>query len=241
MDKFYKFMLVPLIFIACTTVSEINLQDDASGTVSLILNVNKEFERIRKELVATLVGAEIAKMPLFPIDKIEKYFSDEGKKLGLKLLSIKSNGDSLKLVAQFDNLVKVLKDYLKEETMPIFKVENKNGKNILDMDINLKNVTKVINENKEDVSDALAALLPSEEIPMSEKEYKDALVYFLSDFTSHASDLIDNSDITVKIKTSRTIQEQFGFKQLNLNSLELKLGMIRALSLERPIKLRLVY
>ncbi|WP_330730103.1 hypothetical protein [Borrelia turicatae] len=241
MDRFYSLMLVLLIFIACTTISEVNLQDDASGTVSLIFNVDKEFEKIRKELVATLVGEEIAKMPLFPIDKIKQYFGDEGKKLGLNLLNIKSNGDSLNLIVQFDNLVKVLKDYLAKETMPIFKIANKNGKNILDIDFNLKTVTKIINESKDQVNDALAALLPSEEIPMSEKEYKDVLVYFLSDFTSRANELIDNSNVTLKIKTSRKIQEQFGFKQLNSNNLELKLDMIRTLSLETPIKLRLVY
>ncbi|AHH10811.1 hypothetical protein bcCo53_000629 [Borrelia coriaceae] len=241
MYKFYKLMFVSLIFIACTTVSEVNLQDDASGTVSLIFNVNKEFEKIRKELVATLVGKEAARMPLFPIDKIEQYFGDEGKKLGLKLLSIKANGDSLNLIVKFDNLFKVVKDYFAKEKMPIFKIEKKNGKNVLEIDFNLKSVTKVINENKEYVNDALAALLPSEEMPISEQEYKDVLVYFLSDFTSHANELIDNSNVTVKVKTSRKIQEQFGFNQLNSNTLELKLGMIRTLSLEKPIKLKLVY
>ena len=49
---------------------------------------------------------------------------------------------------------------------------------------------------------------------MTGKEYKDVLVYFLSDFTSKASELIDNSNIRVKIKTSRKIQEQFDLNKL---------------------------
>ncbi|APR65061.1 hypothetical protein baBA2_000623 [Borrelia anserina] len=241
MYVFFKFIFVSLIFVSCTTVSEINLQDNMSGTSSLVFNVNKEFEKIRKELATTLVGEEAAKLPLFPIDAIRQYFGGEGKKLGLKLLALKSNGDSLELRIQFDDLVKVVKKYLINETMPIFGIKSNNGRNILDFNFNLENVTRVINENREYVNDAFAALLPSEEIPMSEKEYKDVLVYFLSDFTSHANELIDNSNILVRIKTSRKLQEQFGFKQINPNTLELKLDMIRTLSLETPIKLRLVY
>ncbi|WP_024653418.1 hypothetical protein [Borrelia persica] len=241
MGKFYRLIFLTLIFISCTATSEVDLQDDASGTVSVIFNVNKEFEKIRRELVTTLVGDEVAKMPLFPVDEIKKYFRDDGAKIGLKLLNIKSSGDSLRLVVQFDSLIKVLKDYLSKESMPMFKIENKYGKNIIDIDLNLKSLTKVVNENKEHVNDALAALLPSEEIPMSEKEYKDVLMYFLSDFTDRASELIDNSSLKLKIRTSRKIQEQFGFTQVNSNTLELNLDMIKALSLQTPIKLRLVY
>ncbi|ASQ29375.1 hypothetical protein CDQ96_03120 [Borrelia miyamotoi] len=241
MRRFYKLIFVPLIFIACTAISEVNLKDDVSGTVSLVFNVNKEFEKVRKEIVTTLGGEEVATIPLFPIDIIKQYFDNEGKNLGLKLLKIKSDGDSFYLDIQFDSLIKILKDYLEEEKMPILTVKNKNGQNVLEIDANLKNITKIINLNKEGVSDALAALLPSEEMPMSEKEYKDVLVYFFSDFTPHASELVDNSHITVKIKTSRKIQEQFGFNQIDSNTLELKLSMIRTLSFEKPIKLKLVY
>ncbi|BCR22039.1 hypothetical protein [Borrelia sp. HM] len=241
MGKFYKLMFIPLIFIACTAVSEVNLKDDVSGTVSLIFNVNKEFERIRKEIVTTLGGEEVAKIPLFPVDTIKQFFDNEGNKLGLKLLNIKSDDDSFYLDIQFNSLIEILREYFTQEKLPIFMIRNKNGKNILNIDVNLKNITKIINSNKEGMNDALATLLPSEEIPMSEKEYKDALVYFLSDFTPYANQLIDNSNLTVKIKTSRKIQEQFGFDQINSNTLELKLDMIRTLSLEKPIKLKLVY
>ena len=241
MGKFYKLMFVPLIFIACTAVSEVNLKDDVSGTVSLIFNVNKEFEKIRKEIVTTLGGQEVAKIPLFPIDTIKQFFENEGNKLGLKLLSIKSDGYLFYLDIQFASLIEILREYFIKEKLPIFMVENKNGKNILNIDVNLKNITKIINANKEGMNDALATLLPSEEIPMSEKEYKDALVYFLSDFTPYASEFIDNSNITVKIKTSRKIQKQFGFNQINSNTLELRLNIIRTLSLEKPIKLKLIY
>ncbi|ACH94856.1 hypothetical protein ACE4V3_01120 [Borrelia recurrentis] len=241
MDKFYNLIFFTLIFIACTASSEIDLQDNASGTISVVFNVNKEFERIRRELVTTLVGGDAAKMSLFPVDEIKQYFRDDGEKIGLKLLDIKSNGDSLKLVVKFDSLIKVARYYLAKENLPLFKIENKNGKNIIDIDLNLKNVTKVINENKEYINDELAALLPSEEIPMSEKEYRDVLMYFLSDFTDNASALIDNSNFKIKIKTSRKIQEQLGFNQINSNTLELNLDMIKTVSLQKPIKLRLVY
>ncbi|AYE36482.1 hypothetical protein DB313_03295 [Borrelia turcica IST7] len=241
MKNFCKLLFMSLIFIACTASTTVDLRDNMSGTISVIFNVKPEFERIRKELVATLGGEEVAKMPLFPVDEIRKYFKEIGQESGLKLLEIKEKGDSLKLVIAFDNLGEIFKDYLEKEKMPMLSVENKDGKNIIDIDINIKNVTKIVNENKESINDALAALLPSEEVPMTGKEYKDVLVYFLSDFTSKASELIDNSNIRVKIKTSRKIQEQFGFKQINLNTLEFELDMIKGLSLENPIRLRLVY
>ncbi|UER67781.1 hypothetical protein LKV13_03210 [Borrelia sp. BU AG58] len=241
MKNFCKLWFASLTFIACTASTTVALRDNMSGTVSVVFNVNPEFERIKRELVATLGGEEVARMPLFPVDEIRKYFKDMGKESGLSLLEIEEKGDSLKLVIGFDSLVKVLKNYLEKEKMPLLKVENKNGKNIIDIDINIENVTKIINENKESINDVLAALLPSEEVPMTGKEYRDVLVYFLSDFTSRAGELIDGSNLKIKIKTSRKIQEQFGFKQTNLNNLEFELNMVEGLSLENPIKLRLVY
>ncbi len=156
-------------------------------------------------------------------------------------MSIKTQGDSINLVVKFDNLIKILGDYMKKSDMSVFKIEKKDGKNIIELDVNLENATKNINENKEYISDALAALLPSDEIPMSAEEYKDVLVYFLSDFTSKASELIDNSKLNLIVKTSRNIQEQFGFKQINSKTLKFEIDMIKGLSLETPIKLRLVY
>ncbi|AWG42984.1 hypothetical protein CR532_03290 [Candidatus Borreliella tachyglossi] len=241
MKRFDKLLLMSLLFIGCTASSEIHLKDDMSGTISIVVNVNREFENIKKELITTLGGAELAGMPLFPVDEIKKFFDGSGREWGLELLEINRKGDSLKLVVKFGNLLELLKDYQIREEVPIFRVGKKNGKNIINMDINLKNVTRVVDINKEYVNDSLAALLPSEEVPMSEKEYKDVLVYFLSDFTTKASELIDNSSIKVRIKTSRKIQEQIGLKQIDLNTVEFKLSMIRGLSLENPIEMRLVY
>ncbi|WNZ73755.1 hypothetical protein [Borreliella garinii] len=239
--RFVSFSLLFFIFFACSSNVEIELKDDISGIVSILINVNREFEKIRKELLTTLVGGEIASMPLFPVDEIKKYFKDGEEKFGLKLLSIKTQGDSINLVVKFDNLIKILGDYMKKSDMSVFKIEKKDGKNIIELDVNLENATKNINENKEYISDALAALLPSDEIPMSAEEYKDVLVYFLSDFTSKASELIDNSKLNLIVKTSRNIQEQFGFKQINSKTLKFEIDMIKGLSLETPIKLRLVY
>ncbi|AJA90419.1 lipoprotein [Borreliella chilensis] len=229
------------IFFACSSNVEIELRDDFSGIISMVVNVNGEFEKIRKELLTTLVGGEVANMSLFPVEEIKKYFRNEGEKSGLKLLSIKTQGDSINLVVKFDNLIKTLSGYMEKSNMPVFRIEKRGGKNIIDLDINLENATKNINENKEYISDALAALLPSDEIPMSSKEYKDVLVYFLSDFTSKASELIDNSKLNLTVKTSRNIQEQFGFKQIDSNTLKFEIDMVKGLSLETPIKLRLVY
>ncbi|WP_210359985.1 hypothetical protein [Borreliella garinii] len=239
--RFISFSLLFFIFFACSSNVEIELKDDISGIVSILINVNREFEKIRKELLTTLVGGEIASMPLFPVDEIKKYFKDGEEKFGLKLLSIKTQGDSINLVVKFDNLIKILGDYMEKSDMSVFKIEKKDGKNIIELDVNLENATKNINENKEYISDALAALLPSDEIPMSAEEYKDVLVYFLSDFTSKASELIDNSKLNLIVKTSRNIQEQFGFKQINSKTLKFEIDMIKGLSLETPIKLRLVY
>nr|WP_267510978.1 hypothetical protein [Borreliella garinii] len=239
--RFVSLSLLFFIFFACNSNVEIELKDDISGIVSILINVNREFEKIRKELLTTLVGGEIASMPLFPVDEIKKYFKDGEEKFGLKLLSIKTQGDSINLVVKFDNLIKILGDYMKKSDMSVFKIEKKDGKNIIELDVNLENATKNINENKEYISDALAALLPSDEIPMSAEEYKDVLVYFLSDFTSKASELIDNSKLNLIVKTSRNIQEQFGFKQINSKTLKFEIDMIKGLSLETPIKLRLVY
>ncbi|WP_210359646.1 hypothetical protein [Borreliella garinii] len=239
--RFVSFSLLFFIFFACSSNVEIELKDDISGIVSILINVNREFEKIRKELLTTLVGGEIASMPLFPVDEIKKYFKDGEEKFGLKLLSIKTQGDSINLVVKFDNLIKILGDYMEKSDMSVFKIEKKDGKNIIELDVNLENATKNINENKEYISDALAALLPSDEIPMSAEEYKDVLVYFLSDFTSKASELIDNSKLNLIVKTSRNIQEQFGFKQINSKTLKFEIDMIKGLSLETPIKLRLVY
>ncbi|WP_215539476.1 hypothetical protein [Borreliella bavariensis] len=239
--RFVSLSLLFFIFFACSSNVEIELKDDLSGIVSILVNVNREFEKIRKELLTTLVGGEIASMPLFPVDEIKKYFKDGEEKLGLKLLSIKTQGDSINLVFKFDNLIKILGDYMEKSDMSVFKIEKKDGKNIIELNINLENATKNINENKEYISDALTALLPSDEIPMSAEEYKDVLVYFLSDFTSKASELIDNSKLNLIVKTSRNIQEQFGFKQINPKTLKFEIDMIKGLSLETPIKLRLVY
>lgn len=239
--RFVSLSLLFFIFFACSSNVEIELKDDISGIVSILINVNREFEKIRKELLTTLVGEEIASMPLFPVDEIKKYFKDGEEKFGLKLLSIKTQGDSINLVVKFDNLIKILGDYMKKSDMSVFKIEKKDGKNIIELDVNLENATKNINENKEYISDALAALLPSDEIPMSAEEYKDVLVYFLSDFTSKASELIDNSKLNLIVKTSRNIQKQFGFKQINSKTLKFEIDMIKGLSLETPIKLRLVY
>lgn len=239
--RFVSLSLLFFIFFACSSNVEIELKDDLSGIVSILINVNREFEKIRKELLTTLVGGEIASMPLFPVDEIKKYFKDGEEKFGLKLLSIKTQGDSINLVVKFDNLIKILGDYMEKSDMSVFKIEKKDGKNIIELDVNLENATKNINKNKEYISDALAALLPSDEIPMSAEEYKDVLVYFLSDFTSKASELIDNSKLNLIVKTSRNIQEQFGFKQINSKTLKFEIDMIKGLSLETPIKLRLVY
>lgn len=239
--RFVSLSLLFFIFFACSSNVEIELKDDLSGIVSILINVNREFEKIRKELLTTLVGGEIASMPLFPVDEIKKYFKDGEEKFGLKLLSIKTQGDSINLVVKFDNLIKILGDYMEKSDMSVFKIEKKDGKNIIELDVNLENATKNINKNKEYISDALAALLPSDEIPMSAEEYKDVLVYFLSDFTSKASELIDNSKLNLIVKTSRNIQEQFGFKQIDSKTLKFEIDMIKGLSLETPIKLRLVY
>ncbi|AEW68962.1 Hypothetical protein KK9_0660 [Borreliella garinii BgVir] len=239
--RFVSLSLLFFIFFACSSNVEIELKDDLSGIVSILVNVNREFEKIRKELLTTLVGGEIASMPLFPVDEIKKYFKDGEEKLGLKLLSIKTQGDSINLVVKFDNLIKILGDYMEKSDMSVFKIEKKDGKNIIELNINLENATKNINENEEYISDALAALLPSDEIPMSAEEYKDVLVYFLSDFTSKASEFIDNSKLNLIVKTSRNIQEQFGFKQINSKTLKFEIDMIKGLSLETPIKLKLVY
>lgn len=239
--RFVSLSLLFFIFFACSSNVEIELKDDLSGIVSILVNVNREFEKIRKELLTTLVGGEIASMPLFPVDEIKKYFKDGEEKLGLKLLSIKTQGDSINLVVKFDNLIKILGDYMEKSDMSVFKIEKKDGKNIIELNINLENATNNINENKEYISDALAALLPSDEIPMSAEEYKDVLVYFLSDFTSKASEFIDNSKLNLIVKTSKNIQEQFGFKQINSKTLKFEIDMIKGLSLETPIKLRLVY
>ncbi|QFI14728.1 hypothetical protein QIA37_03735 [Borrelia sp. CA_690] len=241
MRNFLVICSLLFIFFACSSNVEIELEDDISGTASVFINVNGEFEKIRKELLTTLVGGEIANMPLFPVDEIKKYFKNEGEKLGLKLLSIKTQGDSINLVVKFDNLIKILGDYMKKSDISVFKIEKKDGKNIIEFNINLKNATKNINENKEYISDALAALLPSDEIPMSAQEYKDVLVYFLSDFTPKASELIDNSKINLIVKTSRNIKEHSGFKKINSNTLKFEIDMVKGLSLETPIKLRLVY
>ncbi|WNY64245.1 hypothetical protein QIA00_03155 [Borreliella americana] len=241
MRKCFVSLSLLVIFFACSSNVEIELNDDISGIVSIFINVDREFEKIRKELLTTLVGEEIANMPLFPVDEIKKYFKNGEEKLGLRLLSIKIQGDSINLVVKFDNLIKILGDYMKKTDVSVFKIEKKDGKNIIELNINLKNATKNINENKEYISDALAALLPSDEVPMSAKEYKDVLVYFLSDFTSKANELIDNSKLNLIVKTSRNVQEQFGFKQINSNTLKFEIDMVKGLSLESPIKLRLVY
>ncbi|WKC88275.1 hypothetical protein [Borreliella japonica] len=241
MRKCFVSLSLLFIFFACSSNVEIELKDDISGIVSVFINVNREFEKIRRELLMTLVGGEVANMSLFPVDEIKKYFENGGEKLGLNLLSIKTQGDSINLVVKFDNLIKILGDYMEKSDMPVFKIEKKDGKNIIELNINLENATKNINENKEYISDALAALLPSDEIPMSAKEYKDVLVYFLSDFTSKANELIDNSKLDLIVKTSRNVQEQFGFKQINSNTLRFEIDMVKGLSLETPIKLRLVY
>ncbi|QMU99386.1 hypothetical protein F0310_03120 [Borrelia sp. A-FGy1] len=241
MKEFCKLLFISLMLISCTANTAVYLRDNMSGTISVVFNVKSEFERIRKELLATLGGEEVANMPLFPVDDIKKYFKDIGQESGLKLLEIKEKGDSIKLVIEFDNLGEIFKDYLEKDKIPMLRAENKDGKNIIDIDINIKNVTRIVNENKEYINDALAALLPSEEVKMSGKEYRDVLVYFLSDFTSRANELIDNSNIRVQIKTSRKIHDQFGFRQINLNTLEFELDMVKGLSLENPIRLRLVY
>ncbi|SCW27290.1 hypothetical protein SAMN02983004_00220 [Borreliella japonica] len=241
MRKCFVSLSLLFIFFACSSNVEIELKDDVSGIVSVFINVNREFEKIRRELLMTLVGGEVANMSLFPVDEIKKYFENGGEKLGLNLLSIKAQGDSINLVVKFDNLIKILGDYMEKSDMPVFKIEKKDGKNIIELNINLENATKNINENKEYISDELAALLPSDEIPMSAKEYKDVLVYFLSDFTSKANELIDNSKLDLIVKTSRNVQEQFGFKQINSNTLRFEIDMVKGLSLETPIKLRLVY
>ncbi|WPM05709.1 hypothetical protein QIA41_01105 [Borreliella sinica] len=241
MRKWFASWSLLFIFFACSSNVEIELKDDISGVVSIFVNVNREFEKIRKELLTTLVGGEVANIPLFPVDEIKKYFQNQEEKLGLKLLSIKTQGDSINLVVKFDNLIKVLGDYMAKSDMPVLKIEKKDGKNIIELNINLENATKNINENKEYISDALAALLPSDEIPMSAKEYKDVLVYFLSDFTSKANELIDNSKLNLIVRTSRNVQEQIGFKQIDSNTLNFEIDMVKGLSLETPIKLRLVY
>ncbi|WKC79081.1 hypothetical protein QIA30_03715 [Borreliella turdi] len=241
MKKRFVCLSLLFIFFACSSNVEIELKDDISGIVSIFVNVNREFEKIRKELLTTLLGEEVANMPLFPVDEIKKYFKNGEEKLGLKLLSIKTQGDSINLVVKFDNLIKILGDYMEKHDMSVFKIEKKDGKNIIELNINLENATKNINENKEYISDALAALLPSDEIPMSAEEYKDVLVYFLSDFTSRANELIDNSRLNLIVKTSRNIKEQFGFKQINSNTLKFEIDMVKGLSLETPIKLRLAY
>ncbi len=110
--RFVSFSLLFFIFFACSSNVEIELKDDISGIVSILINVNREFEKIRKELLTTLVGGEIASMPLFPVDEIKKYFKDGEEKFGLKLLSIKTQGDSINLVVKFDNLIKLLVEYM---------------------------------------------------------------------------------------------------------------------------------
>ena len=64
MKSFCKLLFMSLIFIACTASTTVDLRDNMSGTISVIFNVKPEFERIRKELVATLGGEEVARMPL---------------------------------------------------------------------------------------------------------------------------------------------------------------------------------
>lgn len=112
MRKCFVSLSLLLIFFACSSNVEIELNDDISGIVSIFVNVNREFEKIRKELLTTLVGEEIANMPLFPVDEIKNTLKME-EKLGLKLLSIKTQGDSINLVVKFDNLIKILGDYMK--------------------------------------------------------------------------------------------------------------------------------
>ncbi len=131
--RFISFSLLFFIFFACSSNVEIELKDDISGIVSILINVNREFEKIRKELLTTLVGGEIASMPLFPVDEIKKYFKDGEEKFGLKLLSIKTQGDSINLVVKFDNLIKILGDYMEKSDMSVFKIEKKMVKILLNL------------------------------------------------------------------------------------------------------------
>ncbi len=81
--RFVSFSLLFFIFFACSSNVEIELKDDISGIVSILINVNREFEKIRKELLTTLVGGEIASMPLFPVDEIKNTLKMGRKSLDL--------------------------------------------------------------------------------------------------------------------------------------------------------------
>ncbi len=144
MRKCFVNLSLLFIFFACSSNVEIELKDDISGIVSIFINVNKEFEKIRKELLTTLVGGEIANMPLFPVDEIKKYFKNGEEKLGLKLLSIKTQGDSINLVVKFDNLIKILGDYMEKSDMSVFKIEKKMVKILLSLILIWKMLLRIL-------------------------------------------------------------------------------------------------
>lgn len=144
MRKCFVSLSLLLIFFACSSNVEIELNDDISGIVSIFVNVNREFEKIRKELLTTLVGEEIANMPLFPVDEIKKYFKNGEEKLGLKLLSIKTQGDSINLVVKFDNLIKILGDYMKKPDISVFKIEKKMVKILLNLILIWKTLLRIL-------------------------------------------------------------------------------------------------
>lgn len=83
MRKCFVSLSLLLIFFACSSNVEIELNDDISGIVSIFVNVNREFEKLEKELLTTLVGERNCKYASFPVDEIKNTLKMERKSLGL--------------------------------------------------------------------------------------------------------------------------------------------------------------
>ena len=92
-------------------------------------------------------------------------------------------------------------------------------------------------------SPALGALLPSRETEVSEKDYRDLLVYLLGPGTSEeaARLLVDASTVQITVEVPRAVNSAEGSLSIAGNTAVYRWPLVRILTLEKPIKLHLTF
>lgn len=86
-------------------------------------------------------------------------------------------------------------------------------------------------------------LLPAGDATISEQDYKDLLIYLLGpEITPEAAKgLVETSTITIVLKTPRTIRSAEGAQSVTANQATYVWPLLKALSLEKPLQIRILF
>jgi hypothetical protein len=226
-------LLAVSVLLSCTIKQEVELQADASGTVSMQIHLEPVFVQYIEDLSA-LTG-ESLEGQIFNVEEIKKGFAE---RKDVKLLSVSTpTKDTLEMELEYTSIEEVFSSEQKLQESGIIRFEKVSQGNSVRFHLDRENFPAVMTFIPALQNPLFEGLGPQENDDTTEEEYYELMDLALGD---GGAESVRNGYIETKVHVGGTLVSQSG-GTITPGGVTFKIPLIRVLLLDKPLDYSLVF